>query len=160
MASYNKCTFLGNVTRDPELKYLPSGVAVCDFGIAVNKKLGKDKPDRVLFLDVTIFERKAEVAAEYLRKGSQVLVEGELVLDQWTDKTTGDKRSRHKLNGFDFQMLGSPRGAGNDAGGSQVTKTVDEYPQAASKTDDADIPFSFIGFIVGTALAGGAMWLT
>ena len=125
MASYNKCTFLGNLTRDPELQHLQSGLAVCNFGIAVNKKLGKDKPDRVLFLDVAMFERKAEVAAEYLHKGSQVLIEGELILDQWTDKTSGEKRSKHKLTAFDFQMLGK---RGDES--SQDGRTEDEYPQA------------------------------
>lgn len=144
MASVNKCMFLGNLTRDPELKHLQSGTAVCEFGIAVNKKLGGGKPDRVLFLDVTLFDKKAEVAAEYLRKGSQCFLEGELVLEQWEDKNGGGKRSKHKLTAFDFQMLGK---RGDET--SQDGRTEDEYSQAApsSRSRSAapppgdDIPF-------------------
>lgn len=161
MASVNKCQFLGNLTRDPELKHLQSGTAVCEFGIAVNKKLGGGKPDRVLFLDVTLFDKKAEVAAEYLRKGSQVYLDGELVLDQWDDKATGQKRSKHKLTAFDFQMLGK---RGDES--SQDGRTEDEYSQAspvkrqaAPATDPSDIPFSLIGFLL-TAATLGSTFLT
>jgi single-strand DNA-binding protein len=138
VAYLNDCKFLGNLTREPEVKFLPSGMAVCEFGIACNKKLGGGKPDRVLFIDVTLFEKKAQVAGEYLHKGSQVLVSGELVLDQW--EKNGEKRSKHKLTANDFQMLDKRAGGGDSS--SQVRDDANDYAQApAAKTDDDDVPF-------------------
>lgn len=141
MASFNQIFLLGNLTREPETKFLPSGMAVCSFGIAVNKKLGGDKPDRVLFIDCTVFDKQAQIAGEYLHKGSQVLINGELVLDQW--EKDGVKHSRHKVTVNNFTMLG-PGGKG---GSHAPSKTEDEYPQTApparSNASPAgdDIPF-------------------
>ena len=80
MASYNRVIVMGNLTRDPEVRYLPSGQAVCDLGVAVNERVKKDNEwvDQPTFLDVTFWEKQAETAGQYLRKGNPVLVEGKL----------------------------------------------------------------------------------
>lgn len=107
---------MGNLTRDPETKYLPSGTAVCEVGLAVNevwKDKQGDKQEKTLFADVTFFGRSAEVCGEHLRKGSLIHVEGKLQLDVWEDKTSGQKRSKLKVIGERMTMLGSksaPRG--------------------------------------------------
>lgn len=135
MASFNQWLGLGNLTREPEMKHLQSGLAVCEFGIAVNEKR-KDKPDEVLFIDVTCFNKTAEIAAEYLHKGSQILLNGKLKFEQW--EADGQKRSKHRIICNDFQMLGAPKGERF----SQAGKTVDEYAQAPAKpADDSEIPF-------------------
>ena len=97
MASFNKVILAGNLTRDPELRYTPKGTAIAKFGIAINRKwTGEDgqKREEVTFVDVDAFEKKAELIGQYFRKGSPILVEGRLKLDQWDDKQTGQKRSR------------------------------------------------------------------
>src|SRR5438067_2897385 len=122
MANYNKIILVGNLTRDPQLRYLPSQMAVVDFGLAVNHKFktktGADRED-VLFIDCSCFGRGAEVINQYCQKGKQLLVEGRLKLDTWDDKQTGQKRSRHKVTIDNFQLLGSREGqAGGAAGGA------------------------------------------
>ena len=98
MASYNRVVLVGNVTRDPEVRYIPSGTAVCDIGLAVNdRRKGSDGQwiDETTFVDVTLWARTAEVAGEYLSKGSPVLIEGRLKLDSW--EQDGQKRSKLKV---------------------------------------------------------------
>src|SRR5882762_9813466 len=115
MASYNKVFLLGNLTRDPEVRYTPKGSAVADLGIAVNRQYTLDtgeKREEVTFVDVTFWGRTAEVAGEYLKKGRPVFIEGRLQLDTWDDKQSGQKRSKLKVIGETMQMLGSPRGGG------------------------------------------------
>lgn len=111
MASFNSVVLLGNVTRDPQVKYLPSGTAVCELGVAVNRewtdKKTNEKKTETCFADVELFARTAEIAGEYLRKGSQVLVSGRLAMSEWTDKQSGQKRSKLKVVGETLQMLGS-----------------------------------------------------
>lgn len=155
-ASWNSVTLLGNLTREPEFKHTQGGMEICEFGMAVNEKR-KGKEDLVLFIDVAMFDKQAAVAGEYLQKGSQILLQGKLKLDQWSDKETGAKRSKISVVGNSFQMLGSP-------GGKQPSKTEDEYPQAPPKqqpTDDGEIPFSWVGLLVSLAAIGGSTpWLT
>ncbi|HVA49338.1 MAG TPA: single-stranded DNA-binding protein [Pirellulales bacterium] len=120
MASFNRVILVGNLTRDPELRYIPSGTAVTEIGLAVNnrrKTPNGDWAEEPVFVDVTLWERNAEVAAEYLRKGSPVLIEGHLKMDQWQDKNTGDKRSKLKVVGERLQLLGTKGGSG--AGGAK-----------------------------------------
>ena len=112
MASYNKVILLGNVTRDPQVKYTTSGSAVCELGMACSRKF--NEKDETLFTDVVLFGRAAEVAGEYLAKGKQVMIEGRLQLDQWTDKTSGEKRSRMKVVCEHLTLLG-----GGGSGGGQ-----------------------------------------
>lgn len=106
---FNKVILVGNLTRDPELRYLPSGSAVANTAIATNRRYKKQdgsQGEEVCFIDIAFFGRTAEVANQYLKRGSKVLVEGRLKLDQWTDQT-GGKRSKHSVTVDNMQMLDS-----------------------------------------------------
>ena len=115
----NKVILAGNLTRDVELRYLPSGAALATIGLAVNRRFKKQdgsQGEEVCFIDVKLFGRTAEVANQYLRRGSKVLIEGRLVFESWTDNS-GQKRSRHSVSAESMQMLGGggtePRDSGN-----------------------------------------------
>lgn len=119
MASYNRVILLGNLTRDPELRYTPSGTAVTDIGLAVNdrrKNANGEWVDEVTFLDVTLWGRTAEVVGEYCSKGSPLFVEGRLKQDKWQDKNTGENRYKLKIIGDRIQLLGGKTGAGAGGG--------------------------------------------
>src|SRR6186997_3220990 len=109
MASFNRVILVGNLTRDPELRYIPSGTAVSDIGLAVNDRVKKGDQwvDEATFVDITLWGRTAEVACEFLGKGSSVLIEGRLKLDQWEKE--GQKHSKLRVVGEKMQMLGSKR---------------------------------------------------
>ena len=110
MASFNKVILLGNLTRDPEVRYTPKGSAVCDLGIAVNRVYTTDsgeKREEVTYVDVVLWARLAEIAGEYLKKGRPVFIEGRLQLDTWDDKQSGQKRSKLKVIGETMQLIGS-----------------------------------------------------
>jgi single-strand DNA-binding protein len=149
MASFNKVLLLGNLTRDPEVRYTPKGSAVADLGIAVNRQYTLDsgeKREEVTFVDVTFWGRTAEVAGEYLKKGRPVFIEGRLQLDTWDDKQSGQKRSKLKVIGEMMQMLGSRPGAGGepDEGGGAPRSARSSTPPpkaAAAEPDDDEIPF-------------------
>ena len=152
MASFNKVILLGNLTRDPEVRYTPKGTAVTDLGLAVNRTYTADngeKREEVTFVDVTFWGRTAEVAGEYLKKGRPVFVEGRLQLDSWDDKTSGQKRTKLKVIGENMQMLGAPRGGGasggggDEEGGSRSSSRPAPPPKASapSAPDDDEIPF-------------------
>ena len=129
-SSFNRVILVGNLTRDPELRYTPSGTPVCDIGLAVNdrrKNPNGEWVEETTFVDVTLWARTAEVASEYLGKGSQVLIEGRLKLDSW--ETDGQKRSKLKVVGERLQMLGAPRGAGGGGGGGRPMPDESEYSQ-------------------------------
>jgi single-strand DNA-binding protein len=149
MASFNKVILLGNLTRDPEVRYTPKGSAVCDLGIAVNRSYTLDsgeKREEVTFVDVVLWSRLAEIAGEYLKKGRPIFIEGRLQLDTWDDKQSGQKRSKLRVIGETMQLLGGrPPGAGGGAaegGESRPSKTAPP-PKAAEKgePDDDEIPF-------------------
>src|SRR5918997_5576039 len=119
-ASFNKVILVGNLTRDPEVRYTPKGSAVCDLGLAVNRQYsleGGEKREEVTFIDVVLWARLAEIAGEYLKKGRPVLIEGRLQLDSWDDKQSGQKRSKLRVIGETMQLLGSRQGGGDDEGG-------------------------------------------
>ena len=120
MASFNKVILVGNLTRDPEVKYTTGGTAVAEIGLAVNRtwfdQKSNERKEETTFVDVTLWGRQAEVAGEYLVKGRSVLIEGRLQLDSWDDKETGKKRSKLRVVGEQMQMLGG-RGDGNEGGG-------------------------------------------
>lgn len=104
---FNRIIMLGNLTRDPELRYLPSGGAVCTTGLATNRRFKKtdgSQGEEVCFIDITFFGRTAEIANQYLSRGKKVLVEGRLKLDQWTDQQ-GVKRSKHSITVETLQMI-------------------------------------------------------
>src|SRR6266699_35716 len=110
MASFNKVFLLGNLTRDPEVRYTPKGSAVCDLGIAINRQYTLDsgeKREEVTYVDVVLWSRLAEIAGEYLKKGRPIFIEGRLQLDTWDDKQSGQKRSKLRVIGETMQLLGS-----------------------------------------------------
>lgn len=112
MASFNKVILMGNLTRDPEMRYTPKGTAVARLGLAVNRKYTTESgeaKEEVTFIDVDAWGKQAEVIAQYCRKGRALLVEGRLKLDQWDDKTTGQKRSRLGVVLENFQFVGARR---------------------------------------------------
>lgn len=120
MANYNRIVLVGNLTRDPQLKYLPSQMPVVEFGLAVNHKFkGRDGNDReeVLFIDCSCFGKGAEIINTYCQKGKQLLVEGRLKYDTWEDKQGGGKRSKHSVVVDNFQFLGSRNDGGGGGGG-------------------------------------------
>ncbi|MDQ3624129.1 MAG: single-stranded DNA-binding protein [Verrucomicrobiota bacterium] len=124
MPNLNKVMLIGNLTRDPEIKYTPKGTAVSQIGLAVNRVYSNDAGEKVeetTFVDVELWGRQAEIAGEYLKKGRPVFIEGRLKLDSWDDKQTGQKRSKLKVVGEGLQLLGSREGGGggraSDAGG-------------------------------------------
>jgi len=163
MASVNKVMLLGNLTRDPEIRYTPKGTAVTDLGMAINRIRTGDSGERieeVTYVDVTLWGRTAELAGQYLSKGRSVFIEGRLQLDQWDDKATGQKRSRLRVVGENMQFIGGQGqggGGGNAQGGNQQqSKSAQQQQQppgdsvppqsggaaASSFDDDADdIPF-------------------
>jgi len=116
---YNKVILAGNLTRDVEVRYTPGGMAVGNTGLAVNRKFKSatgEQKEETLFIDLTFFGRTAEIANQYLRRGSKVLVDGRLKLDQWTAQD-GSKRSKHSITVENLQMLGSRDEANTAAGG-------------------------------------------
>jgi single-strand DNA-binding protein len=152
MASFNKVILLGNLTRDPEVRYTPKGSAVCDLGLAVNRAYTLDngeKREEVTFVDVVLWARLAEIAGEYLKKGRPVFIEGRLQLDTWDDKQSGQKRSKLRVIGETMQLLGSrPSGGGGGEGGEEDRGSRPAKPAAPPKSaaapaepDDDEIPF-------------------
>ncbi len=125
MASYNRVILVGNLTRDPEVKYTTGGVAIAEISLAVNStwfdKKSNERKEETTFVEVTFFGRQAEVAGEYLAKGRPVLVEGRLKYDSWDDKETGKKRSKLYVVCENMQMLGSRGDGGGGGGGSGST---------------------------------------
>ncbi|MEM9187216.1 MAG: single-stranded DNA-binding protein [Planctomycetota bacterium] len=140
MASYNRVVLVGNLTRDPELRYIPSGTAVSEIGLAVNDRVKKGDQwvDETTFVDVTLWARTAEVCNEYCSKGSSVLIEGRLKLDTW--EKDGQKRSKLRVVADKMQMLGGRGGGGGgrphsagQSGGDAYSAPADEYSQAPSR---------------------------
>lgn len=115
---FNKVIIVGNLTRDVELKYLPSGSAVAKIGLASNRKYKKQDgstAEDTCFIDANLFGRTAEVANQYLKKGSQVLIEGRLNFESWND-ANGQKRSKHTITAESMQMLGRANQSGDSSG--------------------------------------------
>lgn len=131
MASLNKVMIIGNLTRDPELKYTPKGTAIADIGLAVNRNYtteSGEKREEVTFIDVTLWGRVAEIVGEYCKKGRPLFVEGRLQLDSWDDKATGQKRSKLKVVGDNIQLLGGREG-GSGGGGEHSEGRPASRPQ-------------------------------
>ena len=157
MASFNRVILLGNVTRDPELRYISSGTAVTDIGLAVNdrRKDGKTGEwiEETTFVDVTLWGRTAEVAGEYVTKGSPLLIEGRLKLDTW--EKDGKKNSKLRVVCERMQLLGGrgegsrggkPRVAAGRGGPSAEFGQATDFPEEQSEVGggapaDDDIPF-------------------
>ena len=141
MASFNKVLLMGNLTRDPQLKYLPSQMAVAEFGIACNRKFrtqaGEDR-EEVTFVDITAFGKTGELINQYFTKGKPIFIEGRLKYDQWEDKNGGGKRSRLTVVAENFQFIGGRDGGGGSGGGGGYDAGHqggggDEYDQRPSR---------------------------
>ncbi len=144
MANLNKVMLMGNLTRDPELKYTPKGTAVAELGLAINRIFNSEngeKREETTFVDVTLWGRTAEIAGEFLKKGRPVFIEGRLQLDTWDDKQTGQKRSKLKVVGEGIQLIGS-RGGGESGGGGAAGGGGGggEYTGGAPKPAPAQAP--------------------
>ena len=146
MASFNKVILLGNLTRDPELRYTPKGTAVAKLGLAVNRVWTNEAGERkeeVTFVDVDVFGRTAENAGQYLRKGRPVLIEGRLKLDQWEDKTTGQKKSRLGVVAEMIQFLGGSQESGDrsqNPEGARRDESVQPNPPVDNQQSPPDGP--------------------
>ena len=155
MANVNKVILIGNVTRDPEVKFTSKGSAVTDIGLAINRNYTLDngeKREETTFVDVELWGRLAEIAGEYAKKGRPLYVEGRLRMDTWEDKASGQKRSRMKVVGENLQLLGgrTEGGGGRPTGGGEHesheapaprrTAPPPSRPAPSSEPDD-DIPF-------------------
>ena len=120
MPNLNKVMLMGNLTRDPEIKYTPKGTAIAAFGLAINRNYtleNGEKREEVTFIDAEAYARLAEIIGEYCKKGKPIYVEGRLKLDQWDDKASGQKRSKIKVVVETMQLLGSREGGGGGSGG-------------------------------------------
>jgi len=136
MASFNKVILVGNLTRDPELRYTPKGTAIAKIGLAVNRVWTTEtgeKKEEVTFVDVDVFGRTAENVGQYMRKGRPILIEGRLRLDQWDDKQTGQKKSKLGVVAETVQFLGSPTGAGGEGNGP-AARPARPAPAASAPT--------------------------
>ena len=159
MASFNKVILMGNITRDPELRYTPKGTALAKIGLAVNRvwrtETGETK-EEVTFVDVEAWSQQAENIGKYLKKGNPILIEGRLRLDQWDDKQTGQKRSLLVVVCENFRFIGSPgtrengmpaeaprarAGAPVAAATAPAAPPVAELSEPDSPPSDDDVPF-------------------
>lgn len=139
--SFNKIIVVGNLGRDPELRYTPQGTPVTSFSLATNERetRGGEKVDVTTWFDVTLFGRQAEVAAEYLAKGKQVYVEGRFRAEEWTDRE-GKQRVTNKIKATDMQLIDRVQNGGG--GGEQVAvAALAAGEEAAGEPGDEDIPF-------------------
>jgi single-strand DNA-binding protein len=148
---FNKVILIGNLTRDVELRYTPNGTAIAKFGLATNRTYkdtmtGENKQE-VMFIDITVFGRSAEIANQYLSKGRRVLIEGRLVLDQWVD-SSGQKRSKHSVVAERVQFMDSKASADDNI--SAVREQPAPQPQMQQQKnneipsidiDEDEIPF-------------------
>ena len=145
MANFNKIFLMGNLTRDPQLSYLPSQTAVVDFGLAVNRRwTGKDgeKKESTCFVDCRAFSQQAETINKYLSKGKPIFIEGRLDFDTWTSQD-GSKRSKHRVTVERFQFIGQAS-ADEKARSAPQQGGAGQGPQAGAQADDFggdDIPF-------------------
>ncbi|MCY3021886.1 MAG: single-stranded DNA-binding protein [Planctomycetota bacterium] len=135
MASLNKVLLMGNLTRDVEMRYTPSGMAVAQLGLAVSRKFKDSKTnqlrDEVVFVDIDVWGKQAETANQYLSKGRSVFVEGRLKFDQWDDKQTGQKRSKLKVVAERIQFVGPPpSGQGGAPRPAQGARSAAQRPGA------------------------------
>lgn len=151
MASFNKVLLLGNLTRDPELRYTPKGMAIAVFGLAVNRVWTSESGERkeeVTFIDVTAFGRTAETLAQYCKKGNPIFIEGRLRLEQWDDKQTGQKRQKLSVVIESFQFLNAAPKDGERQERRQESRPAQTTARerAAAQDDgpppeDDDVPF-------------------
>jgi single-strand DNA-binding protein len=144
---YNRVILLGNLTRDVELRYTPSGMAIGKVGIATNRRFKSangEQRDETMFIDLTFFGRTAEIANQYLKRGSKILVEGRLILEQWTAQD-GTKRAKHSITVDSMQMVGGRANSSGDVPQNQNVRqnsnpTTPKVPEIDIDINN-DIPF-------------------
>jgi single-strand DNA-binding protein len=146
MASFNKVILMGNLTRDPELRYTPKGTAVAKLGLAVNRSWRNaegQQQDETTFVDVDAFGKQAETLGQYMQKGRPILIEGRLKLDQWEDKNTGQNRSKLGviLEKFSFVGGGSQNGGTTSTPQATAPPPTSEVPPFDDGPSDDDVPF-------------------
>ena len=155
MANFNKVILAGNLTRDPELRYTPKGMAIAKFGLAINrtwKSESGESKEEVTFVDIDAFGRTAENIGQYFKKGRPILIEGRLKLDQWDDKQTGAKKSKLAVVLETFSFLDSKQGGGGGEGGvAEAPRSRPSAPSApkpegpdsdgAPPPEEDDVPF-------------------
>ena len=145
MATFNKVILLGNLTRDPELRYTPQGSAVCEFALALNyqytnKQTGQ-KVEEVSFIDIVAWGKTGEICAEYLKKGRQVMIEGRLKQDRW-EAQDGKKMSKVRVTAENVQFVGSrPAGEGGGGGGGKGGASAPGPEEGPPPGQEEDIPF-------------------
>jgi single-strand DNA-binding protein len=137
MTSFNKVILLGNLTRDPEVRYTPNGIAVASFAIAVNRKYkqGDETKEEVSYVDIVVFGKQAESCGQYISKGDSVLIDGRLQQRRWDDKETGQKRSKVEVVAQSVNFMPKRSSAGH-GGGQNHPEPTPEPP-----VDEGDIPF-------------------
>jgi len=136
MANVNKVILIGNVTRDPEVKFTSKGSAVTDIGLAINRNYtldNGDKREETTFVDVELWGRLAEIAGEYAKKGRPIYIEGRLRMDTWDDKASGQKRSRMKVVGENLQLLGARTGGSPGSHSGENESYDSNAPQPAPR---------------------------
>ena len=140
MANLNKVVLIGRLTRDPELRYIPSGAAVCDITLAITRFYttpNGEKKEETCFVDVTLWKKQAELCAEYLKKGREVFIEGRLVMDKW-ETQDGQKRSKLKVVALGMQFLGRPPQSSDAPAEEAPAPQQEETPPHGQ---EEDIPF-------------------
>jgi len=146
MANLNKVMLIGNLTRDPELRFTPKGTAVADVAIAINRIWNNEagqRQEETTFVDITLWGRQAELAQQYLTKGRGIYVEGRLQMDTWEDKTSGQKRSKLKVIGENLQFLPDGRGGAQrtpQGNGASHPENGGMPPQGASAAPEGGYP--------------------
>ena len=150
MRGFSKATIAGNLTRDPELRALPSGTSVCSFTVAVNrmrKDANGELQEQASFLDCSAWGRQGETISQYLKKGDPILLDGRIEQHSWDDKTTGQKRSRVEIIVDDFIFLGKGdggNGSGRGSAGASTSGSADVVPDEVpedSSIDLSEVPF-------------------
>jgi len=140
MASVNKVFLMGNLTRDPEIRYTPGGSAIASFGLAVNRKYrqGEELKEEVCFVDINVFGKQAEACSTYLHKGSRIFIEGTLRFRSW-ETEDGQKRNKLDVNALNVQFLTGKPGAEFQSKGENASGGGGDYPSSDVMEDD--VPF-------------------
>ena len=156
MANFNKVMLMGNLTRDPEVRYTPKGTAIATIGLAVNRTWtaeSGEKKEEVTFIDVDVWGKQAETIGQYMSKGRPLFIEGRLRLDQWDDKEPGQKRSKLKVVCESFQFIGAPRQGAEFKEGAPPAERAERPPRsrpagpaaAPANAPEADAPAESAG---------------
>ncbi|MFP4055902.1 MAG: single-stranded DNA-binding protein [Candidatus Brocadiia bacterium] len=146
MPNYNRVILMGNLTRDPELRYTPSGTAVADFGLAMNRRFraNNERREETTFVDVTAWGRTAEIINEYFCKGRPIFLEGRLTLDEWTSQD-GQQRRKLKVVLENFQFI-TPRGQGGERRSQRPQRQdAQSAPQENQDSEESE-PFDDVPF--------------